>query len=253
MHIIRSNDCFSTFLFCVVFELDLFCRCFGRRSPCRFEASCAGACFAGHEDKDFASSTNNWGDMWNSTLHNVKLVSSVAPGAPSSSLNLCVTRERGFLKSQDSQWIQQSFDAVFPPEAPLDRNAFPGVAKAWDTTGRVRMRNQLECGLIFEDTTEYNWIQLIQRETFETDRANAACAQLVLLRRVVRTLIEYVWNSMLDLCSDIQFDHNQCEIPQKSSERNRYKILDRLWLGGHWRAQGGASEGWKPGWKSILY
>lgn len=45
---------------------------------------------------------------------------------------------------EDSQWIQQSFDAVFPPEAPLDRNAFPGVAK------------------------------------------------LVLLRRVVRTLIEYV-------------------------------------------------------------
>ena len=30
---------------------------------------------------------------------------------------------------EDAQWIQQRFDAVFPPEAPLDRNAFPGVAK----------------------------------------------------------------------------------------------------------------------------
>ncbi|CAK9075955.1 unnamed protein product, partial [Durusdinium trenchii] len=46
--------------------------------------------------------------------------------------------------AEDSQWIQQNFDAVFPAEEPLDRAAFPGVAK------------------------------------------------LVLLRRVVRTLIEYV-------------------------------------------------------------
>ena len=30
---------------------------------------------------------------------------------------------------EDAQWIQRRFDAVFPPEAPLDRNAFPGVAK----------------------------------------------------------------------------------------------------------------------------
>ena len=30
---------------------------------------------------------------------------------------------------EDAKWIQQRFDAVFPPEAPLDRNAFPGVAK----------------------------------------------------------------------------------------------------------------------------
>ncbi|CAK9075954.1 unnamed protein product [Durusdinium trenchii] len=32
--------------------------------------------------------------------------------------------------AEDSQWIQQNFDAVFPAEEPLDRAAFPGVAKA---------------------------------------------------------------------------------------------------------------------------
>ena len=43
--------------------------------------------------------------------------------------NCCFSKEFHMV-GQDSQWIQQSFDAVFPPEAPLDRNAFPGVAKA---------------------------------------------------------------------------------------------------------------------------
>lgn len=42
---------------------------------------------------------------------------------------------------QDSRWIHDSFDAVFPPEAPLDRNAFPGVAKAVDWARRYRVRN----------------------------------------------------------------------------------------------------------------
>lgn len=36
---------------------------------------------------------------------------------------------RALSQIEDAQWIQQRFDAVFPPEAPLDRNAFPGVAK----------------------------------------------------------------------------------------------------------------------------
>jgi len=44
---------------------------------------------------------------------------------------------------EDAQWIQQRFDAVFPPEAPLDRNAFPGVAKL--VLLRRVVRTLIEC------------------------------------------------------------------------------------------------------------
>lgn len=144
----------------------------------------AGACFAGHEDQNCASSTNSRGELvgvneidltWqhlltlgrSSSLLELQILwflyehwhleryakrkhrGSVQIAPPWSSsiksdmscniswffkeLNMVrVGRCRKFVGSfcEDSQWIQQSFDAVFPPEAPLDRNAFPGVAKA---------------------------------------------------------------------------------------------------------------------------